>query len=62
MNNPEAAKIFDDMEKFVHESKLKIQQLIMSDQLTQPRQGSIKFAAFTGRKKKAEPRLKGYGG
>jgi hypothetical protein len=50
------------MEKFVQESKLKIQQLIMSDQLTQPKQGSIKFAAFTGRKKKSEPRLKGYAG
>ncbi len=62
MNNPKAAKIFDDLEKFVQDSKLKIQQLIMSDQLTQPREGSIEFAAFTGRKKKAEPRLKGYAG
>jgi hypothetical protein len=62
MNNPKAAKIFDDMEKFVQELKLKIQQLIMSDQLTQPKQGSINFAEFTGRKKKAEPRLKGYAG
>jgi hypothetical protein len=62
MNNPKAAKIFVDMEKFVQDSKLKIQQLIMSDQLTQPKEGSIEFAAFTGRKKKAEPRLKGYAG
>jgi hypothetical protein len=31
MNNPKAAKIFDNMEKFVQNSKFKIQQLIMSD-------------------------------
>jgi hypothetical protein len=62
MNNPKAAKIFDDMEKFVQDLKLKIQQLIKSDQLTQQKEGSIEFAAFTGRKKKAEPRLKGYAG
>ncbi len=62
MNNPKAAKIFDDMEKFVKDSKMKIQQLIMSDQLTQPKEGSIESAAFTGRKKKSEPRLKAYAG
>ncbi len=62
MNNPKAAKIFDDMEKFVQDLKLKIQQLIMSDQLTKPKVGSIEFVAFAGRKKKAEPRLKGYAG
>ncbi len=62
MNDPKAAKIFDEMEKFVQDSKLKIQQLIMSDQLTQPKERSIEFEAFTGRKKKAEPRLKGYAG
>jgi hypothetical protein len=59
MNNSKAAKIFDDMEKSVQDSKMKIQQLIISDQLTQPKEGSIEFVAFTGRKKKAEPRLKG---
>ncbi len=62
MNNPEAAKIFDDMETFVQDSKFEIQQLIMSDKLTQPKEGSIEFAAFTGKEKKAEPRLKGYAG
>jgi hypothetical protein len=46
MNNPKAAKIFDDMEKFVQDSKFKIQQLVMSDKLTQPKEGSIEFAAF----------------
>ncbi len=50
MNNPKAAKIFDDMEKFVQNLKLKIQQLIMSDKLTQPKEGSIEFAAITGKK------------
>jgi hypothetical protein len=37
INNPKAEKIFDGMEKFVQDSKLKIQQLIMSDKLTQPK-------------------------
>jgi hypothetical protein len=34
------AKIFDDMKKFVQDLKLKIQQLTMSDKLTQPKEGS----------------------
>jgi hypothetical protein len=34
----------------------------MSDQLTQPKQGSIEFVVFTGRKKKTEPSFKGYAG
>ncbi len=51
LNNPKAAKIFDDMEKCVQDLKMKIQQLIMSDQLTQPKKGLIEFAAFTGRKR-----------
>jgi hypothetical protein len=50
MNNPKAANIFDDMEKFVQGSKLKIQQLVMSDKLTQPKEGSIEFVAFTEKK------------
>jgi hypothetical protein len=60
INNPQAAKIFDDMEKFVQGSKLNIQQLVMSDKLTPPKEGSIEFLPFTGKKKKPEPRLKGY--
>jgi hypothetical protein len=28
MNDPKAAKVFDDMEKFVQDSKFKIQQLV----------------------------------
>ena len=62
VNNPEAAKIFDDVEKIVQDSKLKIQKLIMSDKLTPPKEGSIEFAAFTGKKKQPEPRLRGYMG
>jgi hypothetical protein len=50
MNNPKAAKIFDDMEEFVQDSKFKTQQLIMSDKLAQPKQGSIELAAFTEKK------------
>ncbi len=34
----------------------------MSDKLTQLKEGSIEFAAFTGGGKKADPRLKGYAG
>ncbi len=41
---------------------LKIQQLVMSDKLTIPKEESIELAAFTGKKKKPEPRLKGYAG
>jgi hypothetical protein len=55
VKNPKAAKIFDDMQKFVQDLKLKIQQLIMSDKLTQPKEGSIEFAAFTGKKRKLSP-------
>jgi hypothetical protein len=60
--NPQAAQIFDSMEKFVQNSKLKIQQLVMSDKLTPPKGGSIEFTAFTGKKKKPEPRLQEYVG
>jgi hypothetical protein len=55
MNNPKAAKIFDDMEKFVQDSKFKIQQLVMFEKLTQPKEGSIEFAAFTGKKRNPSP-------
>jgi hypothetical protein len=55
MNYPKAAKIFNYMEKFVQDSKFKIQQLIMSDKLTQPKQGPIELVAFTGKKRKLSP-------
>jgi hypothetical protein len=41
-------------------TKLKIQKLVLSDKLTPPKEGSIEFAAFTGKKKKADPILKEY--
>jgi hypothetical protein len=50
------------MENFVQDSKLKIQKLVMSDKLTPPKEGLIEFAAYTGKKKKPEPGLKGYVG
>jgi hypothetical protein len=62
VNNPEAAKIFDEMKRIVQESKLKIQKLIMSDKHIPPKEGSIEFAAFIGKKKQPEPRLRGYVG
>jgi hypothetical protein len=34
----------------------------MSNKLNLPKEGSIEFVAFTGKKKKPEPRLKGYAG
>jgi hypothetical protein len=53
VNNPQAAKIFDAMEMCVQD---------MSDKLTQPKEGSIEFVVFTGKKKQPEPRLRGYAG
>jgi hypothetical protein len=34
--------------------------LVTSDKLTPPKEGSIEFTVFTGKKKKPDPRLKGY--
>ncbi len=62
INNPKAAKIFDDMENFIQYSKLKIKQLIMSDQLTQPKKRINQICGIYWKKKTAEPRLKGYAG
>ncbi len=56
MNNPKAAKIFDDMEKIVQDSKLKIQELVMSDKLAQPKKGQL-YLRHSLEKKKPEPRL-----
>ncbi len=41
INNPQATKIFDDMDMSDYVSKLKIQKLVMSDELTPPKEGSI---------------------
>jgi hypothetical protein len=50
------------MEKTLQKYKLELQQRKLPQPKTPPRKGMIEFAAFNGKKKKAEPRLKGYGG
>jgi hypothetical protein len=59
MNNPQAAKIFDDMDRFVYDPKLKIQKLVMSDKLPPPKEGSIEFTAFPGKRRKLIQETKG---
>jgi hypothetical protein len=54
--------MFDDMEKTLQKFKLELQQRKLSQPKTPPRKGMVEFAAFNGRKKKPEPRLKGFGG
>jgi len=61
-NDPESAMLFDELEKTVADFKLRLQRRILPPPMTQPRKDVIAFAAFDGRKKKPEPRLKGYGG
>jgi len=60
--DPQSAFMFNDMEKTLQKYKLELQQRKLSQPKTPPRKGMIEFAAFNGKKKKAEPRLKGYGG
>ncbi len=60
--NADAAEIFDEMEKFVQEAKLKMQNKILIENNRGRKQGALEFAAYDGKKKKAEPRLKGYAG
>ena len=61
-NDPESAMLFDELEKTVADFKLRLQRRILPTLMTPPRKDMIAFAAFNGRKKKSEPRLKGYGG
>ena len=61
-NDPESAILFDELEKTVADFKLRLQRRILPPPMTPPQKDSIAFAAFDGRKKKPEPRLKGYGG
>jgi hypothetical protein len=44
--NPEAAKFFDDLEKYVQKSKLEIQMLLLLEKVKTPQKGRIEFAAF----------------
>ena len=60
--DPQSAFMFDDMEKTLQKYKLELQQRKLSQPKTPPRKGMIEFAAFNGKKKKPEPRLKGFGG
>ena len=60
--NADAAEIFDEMEKFVQEAKLKMQNKILIEKNRGRKQGTLEFAAYDGKKKKAEARLKGYAG
>jgi len=61
-NDPESAMLFDELEKTVADFKLRLQRRILPPPMTLPRKDMIAFAAFDGRKKIPEPRLKGYGG
>ena len=60
--NADAAEIFDEMEKFVQEAKLKMQNKILIEKNRGRKQETLEFAAYDGKKKKAEARLKGYAG
>jgi hypothetical protein len=60
--NADAAEIFDEMEKFVEGAKLKMQNKILIEKNSGRKQGILEFAAYDGKKKKAEARLKGYAG
>ncbi len=60
--DPQSAILFDKMEKTLQKIKLELQQQKISQPKTPPRKGMIKFPAFNGPKKKAEPRLTGFGG
>ncbi len=59
--NADAAEIFE-MEKFVEEAKLKMQNKILIEKNSGRKQGILEFVAYDGKKKKAEARLKGYAG
>ena len=60
--NPHAAEIFDDLEKYVQKTKWKLQQIRLQDKNKPPRQGNLEFAAYNHKKKKPEKRLKGLAG
>ncbi len=62
LNDPESAKLFDELEKTVADFKLRLQRRILPPPMIPPQKDVIAFAAFDGRKKIPEPRLKGYGG
>jgi hypothetical protein len=60
--NPEAAKVFYGLEKYVQKSKAETQKLLLLEKAKTPPPGKIKFAAFNDKKKNPEPRLRGPAG
>jgi hypothetical protein len=60
--NAEAAEIFHEMEKYVQKCKLKLQETILLEKNKGRQLGKLEFSANDGKKKKPEPRLKGYAG
>ena len=56
--NPEAAKVFNGLEKYVQKSKAEIQKLLLLEKAKTPPPGKIAFAAFNDKKKNPEPRLR----
>ncbi len=47
-----AAEIFNEMEKFVEEAKLKMQNKILIKKNRGGKQGTLEFAAYDGKKKR----------
>ena len=60
--DPQAAMLFDKLEKSIEKIKLEFQQLKLSHPKTPPWNGMIECPAFNGPTKKPESRLKGFGG
>ena len=61
--NQHAAKIFDELEKYVQKTKWKLQQIRFQDKNKATRQGKLEFAAYNHKhKKKNRKRLKGLAG
>ena len=44
--NPNAAKFFNDFEKYVQKSKLEIQKLLLLEKVKTPQKGRFEFMAF----------------
>jgi hypothetical protein len=60
--NIAASEIFHDMEKYIQRCKLKLQDTILQEKNKERQLGELEFPAYDGKKKKPEPRLKGYAG
>ncbi len=60
--NVAAVEIFHDMEKYIQKSKLKLQDTILLEKNKGRQLGELEFPAYDEKKKRPEPRLKGYAG